>query len=137
VPGVDLGPHHEAGGPRHVGTRPVDRPRRAVQAVGHRNLHQLVVGGVVGDLVDAMPVTVVGAQLGRVAVGVEPPLDRLGRPGQAAERMQVVDGPAGALALDGLHQGGVGSEHVVALERRRLVRDLVGGAGHGTHGACL
>src|SRR4029450_620032 len=52
------------------------------------------------------------------------------------EPMQVVDGPAGALALDRLHQGGVGSEHVVALERRRLGRYLVWGAGDGTRGAC-
>ncbi len=130
---LDLGPGDEPGGPGHVGAGRRDRPGGRVEAVADGHPHQLVVGGVVGDVVDPVAVAVVGAQLGRVPVGVEPPGDGLGRPGQPAEGGQVVDGPARALPLGGLDQGGVGREHVVALQRRRLVGDLV--RGHGTHGA--
>ena len=107
---------------------------RAVEPVAHRHLHQLVVGGVVVHLVDPMAEAVVGAQLGRVPVRLEPPADGLGRAGQTPERVQVFDSPARALPLDALDQGGVSAEHVVALEGRRLVGDLMGGD-HGLHGA--
>ena len=62
-------PCRHLGGANDVRAWPVVSPRRGVQAVPNRRLHQLVVGRVVLDLVDPVPVAVVGVQDRLVAVG--------------------------------------------------------------------
>ena len=74
-----------------------------MEAVRDRDLQQPVVGGVVLDLVDAVPVAVVGAQDGRVLVRVPAPFDGLAA-GDLTERAGAVHNPAGALAVERLHQ---------------------------------
>src|SRR5439155_24849050 len=63
---------------------------------------------------------------GRVRVRLEPPAERLA-PRQPAERPHPLLGPPRPLAPEALRQGAVRGEEVVALERRRLVQDLVRG----------
>ena len=107
-----------------MGAGPVVGPRRGVQAVADRDAHQLVVGGVVLDLVDAMAVAVVGVQDRPVAVGQLAPALRLRRAGQRAEFGDLVEAPLAALAdqrLDEHRRGG----RVVVLQRRDLVGDDV------------
>src|SRR5262245_65143608 len=77
------------------------------------------------DLVDAMPEAVVGAEDRRVGVGEPSPRHRLAA-GLDAEPPQTLARPAGALALDRIHEDAVGGEEIVTLERGRLVQHLVG-----------
>ena len=89
--------------------------------------HQLVPGGVELDLVDAVAVAVVGAQLRRVLVGLRAPASmRRAAAGDRADRGDPLLGPVGALAPHRLDQRPVGLEDVVVDQRRRLVDDLVG-----------
>jgi hypothetical protein len=76
-------PHRGLGGADDVRARAVVGPRRGVQAVADRDRHQLVVGRVVLDLVDAVAVAVVGAQDRLVAVGELAPALRLALPESA------------------------------------------------------
>ena len=73
-------------------------PRGGVQAVADRHRHQLVVGGVVLDLVDAVAVAVVGAQHRLVAIGELTPALRLRAARQRAEFGDLVEAPLAALA---------------------------------------
>ena len=103
-------------------TRPVVGPRRGVQAVLDRGAHQLVVGGVVLDLVDTVAVAIVGVQYGPVAVGqLAPPL-RLRRAGYRADRGHLVEAPLPAFADQRLDEYRRGCR-VVLLQRRDLVGD--------------
>ena len=95
-----------------------------MQAMTHRDLHQLVPGRVEIDLVDAVAEPIVSAQPRRVRVGGETPFDRLFRAGQRAQLADQPLRPRSALALERLAQRAVGLEQVVADERRRLVQDL-------------
>ena len=79
------GTAHEGGAAGDVGAGPGLAPGRGVQAVADADPHQLVPGGVELDLVDAVAVAVVGAQLGRVLVGLDAPADRLPRAADRAE----------------------------------------------------
>ena len=90
-----------------------------------RHAQQLVPGGVELDLVDAVAVAVVGAELRRVLVGEG--AEALGAlaAGQRADRGDPLLGPVGALAAHRLDQRPVGLEEVVVDQRRRLVGDLV------------
>src|ERR1700722_19236020 len=101
-------------------------PRQRVQFVLDAHLHQLMPGGMKLDLIDAMPVAVVGLQHRLVLIGQAPPqllwlaadeLPQARRPGQY---------PSGSLALSGLHQRGVAGEHVHPLQWRDLVGNGVG-----------
>ena len=104
-------------------------PGERMQAVPERELHQLVIGRVVLHLVDSMAGVVVGAQLGRGSVRlVREELHPLAADEVAEARGLLVD-PAAALACDRRAEDRVADPGVVADERRRLVRDLVGGAG--------
>ena len=82
-------------------------------------------GRVEDDLVDAVAVPVVGAQLGPVPVGLLAPLLRLRGAGEPAQPVQLVEGPPGTFADDALEQGRV-VRHVVPDQRRRLVGHVVG-----------
>ena len=81
-----------------MGARPVVGPRRGVQAVTDRHRHELVVGGVVLDLVDAVAVAVVGVQDRLIAVGQLAPALRLRAAGECAELGDLVEAPLTALA---------------------------------------
>ena len=117
-------PHRRLRGADDVRAGPVVGPRRRVQAVADGDAHQLVVGRVVLDLVDAVAGAVVCAQDRTMAIGeLAPPL-RLLRAGQRAELGDLVEAPLPALAdqrLDQHRRGG----GVVILERRSLVGDDV------------
>ena len=76
-----------------MGARAVVGPRRGVQAVADGDRHQLVVGGVVFDLVDAVAVAVVGVQDRLVAVGQFAPALRLRAARQRAEFGDLVEAP--------------------------------------------
>jgi hypothetical protein len=95
-----------------------------VQAVFDRDGHELVVDGVVLDLVDAVAVAVVGAQDGWVRVGEPAPLLGLLAAGQPAERVDLVDRPGGAVPGQRLEQRRIVT-HVVADEWGNLVRHRV------------
>ena len=95
-------PYRRFRGADDVGARPVVGPRRGVQAVADGHLHQLVVGGVVLDLVDAMAVAVMGVQDRLVAVGELAPALRLRTAGQRAELGDLVEAPLPAFALQRL-----------------------------------
>ena len=131
---VDLVPDDHLRGAGDVGPGAVVGPRRGVDAVLDRHAHQLVIGGVVVDAVDPVPVAVMGAQHRHVRVGLLAPELRLGRPGQATEGVQVVAGPGRALAPDSLHEHVVAAVDITLEERWRLVRHVVGGERIGVHG---
>ena len=73
------------------------------------------------DLVDPVAEAVVGRQLRLVGVGEHPVLASLRGPGLPTERGQVVDDLRRGVTGDGLDERGVGPDHVVADQRRRLV----------------
>ena len=97
-------PHRGLRGANDVGTGPVVRPRGGVQAVADGDRHQLVVGGVVLDLVDAVAVAVVGVQDWLVAVGEFAPALRLRAAGERPEFGDLVEAPFAALADQRLGQ---------------------------------
>ena len=98
-------------------------PRQRVELVRDGEPHELVPGRVKLDLVDAVPVPVVRAQDGGIRVGEPAPRERLAA-GDLAEASHAFVGPR-RLATDRLDEDTVAREEVVALERRRLIRDLV------------
>ena len=87
-----------------------------------RDPHQLVVGGVVLDLVDAVSVAVVGAQDGPVAAGQLAPALRLLGAGNGADRGHVVQAPLPAFADQRLDEYR-GRCRVVLRQGRDLVDD--------------
>src|SRR5947208_13819613 len=80
-------------------------PRQRVQAMAHRDLHELVPRGMELDLVDALAEPVVSAEARRVGVGLEAPVDRFLRAGQPSELVHEVVRPGGALTLERLSHG--------------------------------
>ena len=90
-----------------------------------RLAQQLVPGGVELDLVDAVAVAIVGAELRRVLVGEG--TEALGAlaAGIGADRGDALLGPVGALAAHRLDQRPVCLEEVVVDQRRWLVGHLV------------
>ena len=111
--------------------------------LAHGNLEQAMPGRMEVDLVDPVPVAVVGAQDGRVGVGLDPPGDRLVGGGDPAQLAEAGRGPSTTLAGHGFDQGEVAAEEVLLSQRRRLVEDLarIGPAGvealGGGHGPSL
>jgi hypothetical protein len=77
------------------------------------------------DLVDPVAVPVVGTQLGRIPVRLDPPGERLGGAGEHAEPVERALVPGRALAMQPFEQRGVAGRDVVVDERRRLIRDGV------------
>ena len=61
MPALDLGPDVERGCAGSVSTRPRLAPGQRMQAMTHRDLHQLVPGRVEIDLVDAVAEPIVSA----------------------------------------------------------------------------
>ena len=97
-------PHRGLGGADDVRAGAVVCPRRGMQPVADRDLHQLVVGRVVLDFVDAVAVAVVGAQDRLVAVGELTPALRLRAAGERPEFGYLVEAPLAALADQRLGQ---------------------------------
>src|SRR4051812_25371445 len=96
-----------------------------MQTVRGRNGHQLVPSGVELDLVDAVAISVMRAQHGRVGVGGNAPLQRLCASGPTAEIGQSLLVSTCAVPTYTLDEGGVGAEDVVVDKWRRLVLHLV------------
>ena len=82
------------------------RPSGPAQTVLESDTHQLVVGGGVLDLVDAHPVTVVGAQDGRVLIGEPAPQLGLLAACQRAEPPHLLLRPARTFPVQAFDQGG-------------------------------
>jgi hypothetical protein len=101
-------------------------PGDVVDAVVHRQRHELVVGGVKADLVEPSSIAVEGGQFRRVTVGELAPLEHLfgadGRAQLGQRRFQ----PFAALAQGGFPEARIRSEQVHSDALRRLVGDLVG-----------
>ena len=85
-----------------------------------------MIGRMEAHEIDAPSVAIVGVEFGRVAVGQRAELEKFGRAGARAERLERVRRPSGALALDRLLQRRVGIVEVIVGEFDRLVEDLMG-----------
>ncbi len=103
---------------------PIVGPRGGVQSVADRHRHQLVVGGVVFDLVDAVAVAVVGVQDWLVSVGQLAPALRLRATGECAELSDLVEAPLPTLPDERLGQHGR-RRGVEVLQLRDLIGDDV------------
>ncbi len=120
--GLDLAPGGEARRADHMRARllalepigPVG-PGCSVQTEADRLGHQLVIGGVVIDRVDAVPEAIVRAQHRWIGVGLLAPADDLGVAGTRSEPAQLLEPPGASFALGALAEGEVEGEHVVPL----------------------
>jgi hypothetical protein len=92
----------------------------------HRAAQQRVPRRIELDLVNPVPVPVVGAEDRRVAFGAAAMLERLGATRDRARLPRPIDAPSTALALEALLQGDVDLEQVDRRQRRRLVEDRSG-----------
>ena len=77
-------------------------PRQVVHAVLHRAPHHFVPGGVVRDLVDAVPEAVVRSQFGFVAIGLASEFAERGGSDQLAECLEPLARKPRTLARDAL-----------------------------------
>jgi hypothetical protein len=126
VPGLHAreGQEHRRAGNMRAGLALA--PRQRVQAVRERGAHELVVGRVVVDLVDAVAEAVVRAQDRRVLVGTHAVGEHVGIAGQPPDGVGAVLGEAAALATEPLDERAVLAVGIEPLERRNLVLHLVG-----------
>ena len=118
-PDAHLGRTHD------MGSRSVVGPGRGVQAVADRDAHEFVVGGVVLDLIDAIPVAVMGMQHRPVAIGEITPALGGGSAGDRPELADLIEAPLPTLAdqrLDEHRRGG----GVPVDQGRHLIGDKVG-----------
>ena len=102
-------------------------PGERVDLLGDRAPHELVPGRRELDLVDALPVAVVAAQHRRLLVRLLAQAQGRGLAEPGAEAAEPGLAPGAALAQHGGAQRVILLEQVDALQRRRLVGDLVGG----------
>jgi hypothetical protein len=100
-------------------------PRHRVQAGAQRAVHQVMVGDVVLDLVDAPPEAVVRAQFRQVAIGERGMGLGLGGGDELPQVARRSRDPRHARAANRGLEPGIGRIGVVALEGRRLVEDFV------------
>ncbi|MNT18028.1 hypothetical protein D3C72_1532100 [compost metagenome] len=97
--------------------------------------HQLMIGRVKPHLVNAAAIAVVRVQHRRDAVGLNAPVDDLGRAAAGAQRGQPGLVLLAACATHSVEQGPVAGEQVDVLQRRRLVGHFMGvQIGDGTEG---
>lgn len=131
VPGLRLSPHQEPG--RTAQMAPGPAPGIG-QPGGDGLPQQLMPGRMEVDLVDPVPVPVMGAQLRRILIGQRTPLLCLGRPGDVAERRQfrtgLVQKSGRAVPFHALRESPVGAEDVVPHQGRNLVGHCVGARCH-------
>ncbi len=114
MPGLDLRPEVEAGGPAGVRVPVGGHPGSSLQAARDRYLHQPVPRGVEVDLVDAMAEPVVGTQDGREGIGLGAPALRLLGAGQPPELLDARVGSA--VPAEALHQSVVAAVEVLSDE---------------------
>ncbi len=98
---LGLRPRDESRGADRVGTGVAAHPRGRVQARPDRLRHQLMPVRMEFDLVEAIPMEVVGPQDGQDRVGVDRPPTRLFGSGQSAEFRQAVGGVSGSERIEG------------------------------------
>ena len=103
------------------------RPGERVRLAAEDQPHQLVVGGMEFDEVDAMAEAVVRAQLGQVPVGLARQVLDLGAADQGSGLLQVIRRPVGTEDANRVTQRFVAGIEVVIFERTRLVHHLMGG----------
>ncbi len=101
-------------------------PRRAGNAGLKPHRHQLVIGGMEVDLVDAPAIAVIGRERRQRPVGLHAPGLRLRRAHLRAEGLQTRSVHADARPLAGRFQDGIGRIEVHILHRPGLVGDVVG-----------
>ncbi len=99
-------------------------PGEAVHLIGHGRGHQLVIGRVKLDLVDAPTITVEAVQFGPVPVGQLAGLHQL-MPDLLAHGIQVVRRPLGTVPGNCLLQWQITAPEVVAGHGLRLVMNFV------------
>ncbi len=110
-------------------------PGEAGYFVLDRERHQVVIGGVEFDLIDAHAMAVKGAQFRAVPVGGVRLLESLGGTGDFAERRQPVLGPAGPFPRDAFAQGRIIVPKILVAQVWRHVGDVVSGqTGEGLSG---
>ena len=97
-PDAHLGRTHD------MGSRPVVGPGCGVQSVADRDAHEFVVSRVVLDLIDAIPVTVMGMQHRPVAIGEITPALGGSSAGDRPELADLVEAPLSALADERLDE---------------------------------
>ncbi len=100
-------------------------PGKAVHLAGHGGGHQLVVGRMELNLVDAPTVPIEAVQFRAVPVGQLTGLHQL-MTGQLAQRIQFFTGPVAAVAGDGLLQRQITAPEVVAGHGLGLVVNFMG-----------
>ena len=120
-----LADHQVACRPQHLRAFAV-QPRRGVRAVADRQGQQRVPGGMEFNLVDAMALTVVVLQRGRVAVGEARQIERFATPQQRAQQLQRSRAGRATLRLHGFAQGRIGQVQVEVFQRRHGVVYYVG-----------
>jgi hypothetical protein len=97
----------------------------------HGEPHDRVPSRVVGDLVDAMAITIVGAEFGDESIGGLPKIDHLGGSYDAPVGADVVLlGWLSPFAAQTLQEGNIDVEPVDVSQGARLVRDFVGFVSH-------
>ena len=135
MPGVGVAPDELLGRAGHVRAGTPVGPRSGVDAVAHRDIHQLVIGRVVLDLVDPVAVAVIRVQHRRVDVGQPAPLQRLRTSAEPTQFAHLGARPAGAFASQTVLQRRV-VRRVEVDQRRRLVEDVMGRDGNSSTRWC-
>ena len=121
---LHLGPEVKAGRAAHMRTGArVREPWLGAQTVACSNRHELVVGGVVVDFVEAVADGVVRAQDRGIGVGLIGPAGGVGGRREASEVSYVAGGRTPAVEGPGQHR--IASQEVIAAEGWRLIADLV------------
>ena len=124
--GLGLRLQRQHGGVRDMPAGPVLRPADAVNAMLHGERHQPVIGGMELHLVDAPPETVESLKLGRIAVRILAPLQRLLRSCRRTQRQQRRLDPFAAESPGGIAQCRVRRVKIPARQWRRHVRHFMG-----------
>ena len=101
------------------------RPADGMHRVRLRDRHELVIGGMVGDLVDALPEAVEARKLRRIAICRTGKFHDPLASEHLAERPRPLRREGCALAFERRDDERVGVEQVDVDERRRLVRHRV------------
>ena len=127
MPGLDLGLHVGARGARDMRALARVGPRRGMNALLDRRLHQRVIGGMKAHQIDAPPVAVVGVELGRVLVGERAKLQSIRPipPGRRTPRA-LFAAQAAPSRRTGFLQRRIGIVEIEVGELDRLVEHLVG-----------
>ena len=109
-----------------MGARPSVDPGVVRRAAGDGDLHQVVIGRVIGDLVDPAAVAVEGAQFRDMPVGLLGLLEHRVAAHQPAECREAAGGASRAFPRHRFAQRDVAGPQILVADQRRHVDDLVG-----------